>query len=395
MLERGRYTVKKSFLSLCFLALVVEVVQFGCGRQQPLAPSVEQTPVAKLAKPAGRRPPLGWADVFVTVIRDGKPVEGVIVEFSRSISGLPPAYLWGRATDKNGQAMVHIETDLQKFRSVGATGYYRAKATDFADKIIGQWGSIPINDGGRVGFILEVGKQARFVLPASLDEDTLERLTIETGFSDLIQMQPGQTHIFVIGINEGFSILFGVTPVYAQITWSINPTEGAHIDPHNGVFTVDEATPNGAVFTVSANVEQGRRVISTKVHVFTPEANPLVGLWSEEVRFACGTGEEVVPKERVGELVFYADGSFAVTWAGFEFYQDYWGTYTYDLEKGSLKLVVTRGNYVPKDVDGIGTFSLDAKGRLILRDIWLGSSQFGAGIVTCGHRFTRRGLQSP
>lgn len=51
-------------------------------------------------------------------------------------------------------------------------------------------------------------------------------------------------------------------PVEACATWSVDPTKGASINPDTGVLTVDAETPSGSVFTVSADVENGRRVVS-------------------------------------------------------------------------------------------------------------------------------------
>jgi hypothetical protein len=216
----------------------------------------------------------------------------------------------------------------------------------------------------------------------TLDEGTLQDLRLS--FDQNVQMQPGETHAFSLGVVECCYIF---EPVEASATWSVEPAEGASIDPGTGVFTIDPDTPAGSVFTVSADVENGRRVVSVEVHVFTPAENPFVGYWSEESQFACGTGEEVLPEEPIRELAFRADGTFSVTWMPFEIYRDYWGTYEYDLAEGTLDLVVNGGNYVPDDVDGSGSFSFDEQGRLILGDIWLGSPYGGTDSANCGHRF--------
>jgi hypothetical protein len=216
----------------------------------------------------------------------------------------------------------------------------------------------------------------------TLDEGTLQDLRLS--FDQNVQMQPGETHAFSLGVVECCYIF---EPVEASATWSVEPAEGASIDPGTGVFTVDPDTPAGSVFTVSADVENGRRVVSIEVYVFTPEANPFVGHWGEEAQFACDTGEEVPPEEPIRELAFRAEGTFSVTWMPFEIYRDYWGTYEYDLVEGTLDLVVNGGNYVPDDVDGSGSFSFDEQGRLILRDIWLGSPYGGTDPANCGHRF--------
>jgi hypothetical protein len=215
-----------------------------------------------------------------------------------------------------------------------------------------------------------------------LEEDTLNRLTLS--MDQTVEMQPGQTGTFILGVVE---CCYFFEPVEACAAWSVRPNEGVNIDPLTGVFAVDTITPSGSVFTVSADVENGRRVVSIQVHVFTPDANPLVGIWREEIQFACGTEEEVVPEQPIGELRFGADGTFGVTWMPFEIYVDYWGTYAHDSERGTLDLDITGGNFVPDDLDGNGRFSFDEQGRLILSDAWLGNPHGGTGPANCGHRF--------
>jgi hypothetical protein len=216
-----------------------------------------------------------------------------------------------------------------------------------------------------------------------LDEETLNNLTLS--FDQNVQMQPGETHSFSLGVVE---CCYFFEPVEASATWSVEPAEGASIDPSTGVLTVDPDTPDGSVFTVSADVENGRRVVSVEVHVFTAEENPFVGNWREETQFACGTEGEVLPEELIQELAFRADGTFSVTWMPFEIYYDYWGTYEYDLVEGTLDLVISGGNYVPDDMDGSGFFSFDEQGRLTLHDMWLGRWQEATGPANCDHRFT-------
>jgi hypothetical protein len=217
-----------------------------------------------------------------------------------------------------------------------------------------------------------------------LDAETLERLTLSM-MSQSIQLQPGESHDFDIGVVECCYIF---EPVEADVAWSVAPPQGASIDPETGLLTVDPATPSGSVFTVSADVENGRRIVTIDVYVYTAESNPLaVGIWREEAEFACETGEEITPEERIGELVFHADGTFSVTWMPFEVYRDYWGTYTFDPGEGTLELFVTGGNYVPDDIDGSGFFSIDDQGRLVLSDMWLGTGHEPSGTAICGHRF--------
>ncbi len=232
--------------------------------------------------------------------------------------------------------------------------------------------------------------------PPVLDEETLQGLIIFALFpgesaedyipvgslSDSLQALPGGSLQLTLGV---FQCCYFFHPARVQAVWSVSPGEGVDIDPTTGLLTVDPATPNGSVYTVIADVENGRRVVSTELHVFTPEANPLVSFWFEIAQIDCATGGEVVPADTIEELIFGADGTFSVTWFPFEVYKDYWGTYTFDPATGSLELTITNGNHIPPDFDGSGTYTLDAAGRLILTDIWFGNPPTSTGAATCGH----------
>ena len=217
-----------------------------------------------------------------------------------------------------------------------------------------------------------------------LDDETLERLTLAMA-SQSLQFQPGESYDFNVGTVE---CCYVFEPVEAGVTWSVAPSEGASIDPATGVFTVAPSTPGGSVFTVSADVENGRRIVTIDVYVYTPATNPFAGgVWHEETQIVCGTGQEITPQEQIGELVLDADGHFAVTWMPFEIYHDYWGTYTFDPDTGALELQIDGGNYIPPYFDGIGFYAFDDQGRLLLTDIWLGTPLNGSGSPACGHRF--------
>jgi hypothetical protein len=220
--------------------------------------------------------------------------------------------------------------------------------------------------------------------PTRLDQETLDRLTLS--MNETAQMQPGGTADFDVGTVE---CCYFYEPVDTCTVYSVTPTDGASIDPDTGVLTLDADVPSGSVYEVNADVENGRRVVSIEVHVYTDEANPLVGQWHEDSQLACEGGEEIVPEEPILEMVFRADGTFSVTWYPFEVYEDYWGTYTYDPAAGTLTFEVENGNYVPDDLDLSGTFALDEQGQLILGDMWLGTPMDSDAPVGCGHRFSR------
>jgi len=244
---------------------------------------------------------------------------------------------------------------------------------------------------------------ARNETPVPLDPTMLQALAI-IGFApdsalgivsvdalgDAIDMQPGDTTRLVLGVFDyeicgtGFRCF---VPVAADATWSITPADGARIDPFTGILSIDASTPSGSVFMARAEIEGGLHVVETRVKTFTPETNPLIGYWGEVAQLACEGGAEVAPAKAIAELVFDPDGAFSVTWVPFESYKDYWGTYTFDLAQGTLELSVTGGNTIPSDVDGHGEFAIDASGRLILTDLWLGTPSLERGPPNCGHRF--------
>jgi hypothetical protein len=241
--------------------------------------------------------------------------------------------------------------------------------------------------------------------PVAVDEQTLASLTIFAfppgqepdapvlvdGAVAGIGLQPGNTTVLALGTIDyescgplGFACF---TPVPVSARWSLSADTGGHIDPTSGRLTIDPAAPAGVTFTARAAVADGRRTIERQIYIWTPEANPLIGFWREAAQLNCDTADETAPEHPVQELAFMPDGTFTVTWMPFESYRDYWGAYTFDLEAGTLELVVTGGNTIPDDVDGAGAFAFDPNGRLILREIWLGTPTGGVAPAACGHIF--------
>jgi hypothetical protein len=214
-----------------------------------------------------------------------------------------------------------------------------------------------------------------------LDDETVANLS--TGILDHAALRPGQMRTFQLGVVE---CCYVFTKVSACATWSVEPQGmGANID-QDGTLTIEPTVEHGRRFTVTADVENGRRRLTLPVYIYTEEGNPLFGTWSESARLDCAGGTSV-PEQRIGELWFLADGSFRVTWSPFELYFDYWGDYSYDLGTGALELTLTGGNYEPSDVDGVGAFAIQPDGSLDLIDIWLGSQQGTTETQSCGHRF--------
>ncbi len=117
------------------------------------------------------------AVVMVTVHRDGAPVSGATVEFSRSIAGQAPDYQWSGTTDDHGQAWVEISS---------GNGYYLARASQDGVEI-GSWSSIPINTGYEVRLDLPIGGKAH-VTGSSM------RSLVAIGEGEALQIRSLLTH---------------------------------------------------------------------------------------------------------------------------------------------------------------------------------------------------------
>ncbi len=87
--------------------------------------------------------------VAATVLGDA--VEGLTVEFARSIAGQPADYAYSAVTDANGYLSLTISS------ADGVTGYYTARASNASGKIVGQWHSIPLNHNQRQVLELTLG----------------------------------------------------------------------------------------------------------------------------------------------------------------------------------------------------------------------------------------------
>ena len=139
------------------IALVLSLLAgliWNCGgerltrSQTPEAADSAARPLGKLALDGMTRA------VVVASVRDGgMPLDGVSVEFSRSVSGRSVDFEWSGTTNARGQAYVEIG-------GAGVTGYYAARATSGGSEI-GSWLSIPVNSGYQSAVELPIGESAR------------------------------------------------------------------------------------------------------------------------------------------------------------------------------------------------------------------------------------------
>jgi hypothetical protein len=219
--------------------------------------------------------------------------------------------------------------------------------------------------------------------PQSLPSSTLTL----SAFGDL-ELVPGATReMSVLAIVHGGNI----PTVDLCESWLVEPADvGVTID-EAGVLAVDPATPDGTEVVVTALLPDGAVpdqtgvTLSVGLIVYEPELRPWVGWWREESQIDCVTGEEYAPVLPLEEIRIKANGSMAVTWLPFELYVDWWAESSWDLSQGTVSLMPTGGNYVPTDIDGEGTSTLDGE-TLVLTDVWLGSPQDTTTPAGCGHR---------
>ena len=87
----------------------------------------------------------------------GDAVEGLTVEFARSIAGQQPDYAYNAVTDANGYLSLTISNPD------GVSGYYTARASNADGEIVGQWHSIPLNHNQRQVLELPLGGDMKIV----------------------------------------------------------------------------------------------------------------------------------------------------------------------------------------------------------------------------------------
>ena len=113
--------------------------------------------------------PAAWAEsmgvqgaTVIEVTLRGGEVWGLLVEFSRSISGRRSDYAWSGVTDASGRLVLTIPAADRSFVS----GFYQARALNPAGEVVRHWSSIPINRNRRqaLELVLDSGLVRR--LPA-------------------------------------------------------------------------------------------------------------------------------------------------------------------------------------------------------------------------------------
>lgn len=209
--------------------------------------------------------------------------------------------------------------------------------------------------------------------------------------------------LFIVGeaiwsnrVQVGKSLL--LSPVYASdqstvhqasvcAEWSIEPVEGVSIfsSPPGALLSIEPSVPPGTVITVTADFEEGRRVVTQDFVTYVPIESSLIETWEEVLQLPCDGSEPVVPVPAIQAVVFTRASEFFVDWPSPVLY-DYAGTFTYDETTGALSLVVEWGTNIPLDIDGDGTAAI-VDGQLVLQDMWLGTAPEPGTPIACGHVF--------
>lgn len=201
-----------------------------------------------------------------------------------------------------------------------------------------------------------------------LDEQTINSLAFNTIYSSF-QSRPGGTIDLDLGI---FRCCVFFQPLNVCAAWSVNDSSLAQIDPQTGVLKIEQKALPGGKVTVTANVENGRRVLAIPVYIYSLETHPLVGVWTEIARFSCDSGNEFSTQDPIRELVFLADGSMYVTRTPFEVYHDYKAIYEYKPERNRLSFMIEFASARPISFDGAGRVGFKDDGRLVLKNLSLG-----------------------
>lgn len=165
-------------------------------------------------------------------------------------------------------------------------------------------------------------------------------------------------------------------PLHCVADWSV--TGPATLSADRTTLRIAPDAPIGSIVVVSAR--HGDDPLALRLRVIGRDEVVLTGRRSQQAVEGCS-----IP-DPIGELEFHGENRFSVTFRPFETYRDYWGTYAFDPATGALRLTVERGNFVPPGLDLEGRAEL-ASGRLVLRDMFLGSREALPPAGSCTYRF--------
>jgi len=165
-------------------------------------------------------------------------------------------------------------------------------------------------------------------------------------------------------------------PLHCVTGWTVSGP--ASLSADRRTLSIAPDAPVGSEVVVS--FRHGDDPVAARFRVIGRDEVVLTGTRSQQAIEGCSIPDEV------RELEFGVGNRFAVTFRPFETYRDYWGTYSFDPSTGALRMTVSGGNFVPPGLDLEGRAELVA-GRLVLRDMYLGSREGGPPPGACTYRF--------
>lgn len=143
-------------------------------------------------------------------------------------------------------------------------------------------------------------------------------------------------------------------------------------------LTIAPDAPVGSIVTVG--FRRGDTPVAARFRVIGRDEIVLTGARGIRAVEGCEGAD------RPGEVEFSGENHFSVTFEPFESYRDYWGTYEFDASTGRLRMTVAGGNFVPPGLDLEGQAAFE-EGRLVLREVYLGSRSGREPQGSCTYRF--------
>lgn len=133
-------------------------------------------------------------------------------------------------------------------------------------------------------------------------------------------------------------------PLKTDVTWWIEPAvRGIFIEAKSGKITVAQSVPPGTTATLHADVAGRKEKLHTKLYVYSPAANPIVGTWKIQSTQDCG-GQPSSWGKPTGfwfdaSWSFYADNDFVIGRpSGIRGGTKQDGAYEFSASAGSLKM---------------------------------------------------------
>jgi hypothetical protein len=189
---------------------------------------------------------------------------------------------------------------------------------------------------------------------------------------------------------ERFSPYYGSSaiPDSCITEWEVEPAGAGEVSMDaegQAVLTVFATEGEEQILRVTGRV--GLREASVALPIIEADEAVLLGFWRQESA-ECDDGAPVTP---VGELRFWPDGDFSITYRPFESYVDYRGPAEFDAGSGRLRLIAVRGNRLPAWDEILASASFEGVNTLSIEGV-----DFGGGLTTdpsprpgCAYVFVR------